>query len=58
MKPKFTDAHRYPHGYVPQRDSDVRKTFARERRRLKALEDAQKVADAEAAVKVRKIGKP
>jgi len=31
VKVKFTDEHRYPHGYRKAQDTDVRKTFARVR---------------------------
>jgi hypothetical protein len=36
MKPKFTDAHRFPHGYVKAEATDVRKTFERVRRQREA----------------------
>ncbi|MFE8033818.1 hypothetical protein [Thiohalocapsa marina] len=28
-QPRFTDTHRYPHGYRPAAATDIRKTFAR-----------------------------
>lgn len=34
MKPKFTDTHRYPRGYVRSEATDIAKTWAAARRRL------------------------
>jgi hypothetical protein len=34
MKPKFTDEHNYPRGYVFSGATDIRKTFAAARKRL------------------------
>ena len=34
MKPKFTDAHKYPRGYVFSGATDITKTWAAERKRL------------------------
>lgn len=45
MKPKFTDAARYPNGYTPSGKTDIKKTFARFR-------DQQKRNQEEAAIKV------
>ena len=53
--PRYAD-NRYPNGYTPAKDTDIRKTFARERKRIKEAQDAQKRADEERAEKVRKIG--
>ena len=54
--PKFTEAHRFPQPYANSKSTDVKKTFARERKRLKDLNDAQNKADQEASFKVSKIG--
>jgi hypothetical protein len=44
VKPKFTDGHKYPHGYTPSGSTDVRRTFERVRReqRAKAEQEAQR----------------
>lgn len=34
MKPKFTDEHKYPRGYVPSGSTDIAKTWAAARRKL------------------------
>jgi len=34
MKPKFTDEHKYPRGYVPSGSTDIAKTWAAARKRL------------------------
>lgn len=34
-KPRYTDGHRYPHGYTIHEATDVRKTFERVRREMK-----------------------
>ena len=34
MKPKFTDEHKYPRGYVPSGSTDIAKTWAAVRRKL------------------------
>jgi hypothetical protein len=31
MKPRYTDRHKYPHGYTRASETDIRKTFARAR---------------------------
>lgn len=36
MKPKFTDAHRFPHGYTRSEGTDIKKTFERVRREREA----------------------
>ena len=42
MKPiKFTDLHKFPHGYTPSAGTNVARTIARERARLKVIADAQ-----------------
>lgn len=28
-QPKYTDSHKFPHGYVPAAATDISKTFAR-----------------------------
>lgn len=46
MKPKFTDDHRYPRGYVSSGKTNVAKTFARVRAALekeKAQQDTENV---------------
>lgn len=48
MRPRYTDAHKYPHGYKPACDTDVGKTFELIRRQ-------QKVNDAEVKAKVEPI---
>lgn len=40
MKPKFTDASRYRHGYKPAVATDVRATIDRERKRIKDEQEA------------------
>ena len=34
-EPKFTDQHRYPHGYKPARETDIRETFARAQEQIR-----------------------
>jgi len=34
VKPRFTDAHRYPHGYVPANKTDVAATHKRVRKQI------------------------
>ena len=34
MKPKFTDEHKYPRGYVFSGSTDIRKTWAAARERI------------------------
>lgn len=36
MKPRYTDAKRYPHGYKAACDTDIARTFERIRREQKA----------------------
>ena len=48
MKPKFTDGHRFPAGYTPSHETDIRKTFERAKRRLEQN-------TAERALKVREF---
>lgn len=45
MKPKFTDGHRYPNGYKPAVDTNIKETFERIKRQRKqnAAEVAAKV---------------
>lgn len=58
-RPNFTDAHRYPHAYVPSKSTDIAATFRRARRQIEA--EAQRQAEQDAAVaaearrKVRRI---
>jgi hypothetical protein len=54
LRPKFTDLHRYPNGYVHA--TDVAKTFARLRREQVKLEKTCVAIEAEQLVKVRRIG--
>lgn len=42
MRPRFTDKHRYPHGYRKADQTDVRATFARVRERQAAAVDEAK----------------
>lgn len=55
MKPKYTDAARYEHGYITAKDTDVRKTFARIRRQLADQEREREAIAAEQRVKLRQI---
>ena len=34
MKPKFTDEHKYPRGYVRSESTDIARTWAAARRKL------------------------
>ena len=40
MKPKFTDQHKYPHGYRSAVNTNLQETFARIERERKAKEKA------------------
>jgi hypothetical protein len=42
--PKYSDLHKYPHGYKPANQTDVKATFARviEQQRLAAKERLEK----------------
>lgn len=40
MKPKFTDLHKYPHGYMDSGHTDITKTLARARAKLKVQQEA------------------
>jgi|CXWL01.1.fsa_nt_gi hypothetical protein len=53
MKPKFTDAARYPNGYTPASKTDIKKTFARIREQHKRNQEeaALKVAPLKRAAK-------
>lgn len=42
-RPNFTDAHRFPHGYVPSKSTDIAATFRRARRQIEA--EAQRQAE-------------
>ena len=53
-QPKYCD-NRYPFGYTRAAATDVRKTFRRERERLKQEAEAAAKEEAERAEKVRKI---
>lgn len=46
--PRYTDSHKYPHGYKKAAETNVEATFRREREKLKANA-------AEAALKVRPL---
>lgn len=48
MKPKFTDGHKYKHGYKQAVDTDIRKTFQR-------IKDAMKDNAKEVEAKVKPI---
>ncbi len=43
MKPKFTDGHRFPAGYTPSHETDIRKTFERAKRRMDANKEEREV---------------
>jgi hypothetical protein len=34
MKPKYTDANKYPHGYVRSESTDITRTWAAARKKL------------------------
>ncbi|MGP1677900.1 MAG: hypothetical protein ACTS6J_12170 [Burkholderiales bacterium] len=53
--PRYTDLHRYKCAY--RKDTDVGRTFARERRRLEEEAAKQQVAESETVAKVRTIKK-
>jgi hypothetical protein len=40
--PRYTDQHRYPRGYTPARETDIRRTF--EQARLEQEEAARRTA--------------
>lgn len=43
MKPRFTDEHKYPYGYVSASATDITKTLDRARKRLKQQAEEQRV---------------
>jgi len=43
VKPKFTDQHRYPVGYIPSNETDVSKTFKRVRDQQKAEAERERL---------------
>jgi hypothetical protein len=52
MKPKYTDAFKYLHGYQRSEATDIRKTFARVRSELKAKSEQEAKDEAERKLKV------
>lgn len=52
MNVKFTDLDRYPNGYTPASATDIKKTFARERKRLAEVAKKQMEVEKEATAKV------
>lgn len=48
--PRFTDLHRFPHGYTHSKATDVAKTFARVRREM-----AKSQAEAAKKTNVKKL---
>jgi len=42
VKPRYTDAQKYPHGYKPACETDIGRTFERIRRQQKANADEVK----------------
>jgi hypothetical protein len=54
LRPKFTDTHRYPHGYT--HITNVAKTFARVRREQMEETKVHTAVLAEQVAKVRRIG--
>ena len=40
--PKWTDAHRYPNGYVRAQHTDIKRTFRRARDAIKVAEEERK----------------
>ena len=51
MKPKFTDAHRFPHGYRKAIDTDVKQTIERARKRIELAKQVQAQNEQEAVAK-------
>jgi hypothetical protein len=51
--PKFTDNHRYPHGYIPWEATNIKKTFARIKAERKQIEQEQKEKVSPLRVKLR-----
>lgn len=54
---RFTDKIDMRFDYVPSGKTDIRRTFARERKRLAELAEKQKAAEAEQSTKVRTLTK-
>ena len=54
--PRYCDG-RYEHGYTRAASTDVRKTFRRERERLKLEAEAAAKDEAERLAKVRRMGR-
>ena len=54
-RPRFTDSDRYPLGYTHAKATDIRKTWARERKRLADEKAKQEAAQTEQQTKVRKL---
>lgn len=52
MKPRFTDSHKYPHGYRSAADTNVTRTFERVRREIRAKAEQEQRDKEEAQRKV------
>lgn len=53
MKPKFTDSHKFPHGYRQAVDTNVSETFKRVRRQQEELAKRKAEIEAEQVEKVK-----
>jgi hypothetical protein len=53
MKPRYSDKHRYPYGYVTSDKTDISKTWARAREQL----EKDKQERAEKVRTIKQIGK-
>ena len=56
MKPKFTDGHRFPAGYTPSHETDIRKTFAKFKRQAEAAKREAAEVSAGPVLAKRSIG--
>ena len=52
--PRFTDNHRFPHGYTPAAAIDITKTFARARQEIEATKAKQQEQHAILTIKPRR----
>jgi hypothetical protein len=52
--PRFTDNHRFPHGYTPAAATDITKTFARARQEIEATKAKQQEQHAILTIKPRR----
>lgn len=56
-KPLFTDSARYPVGYTHAKATDIRKTWARERKRIAEKKAEKEQVEAKATFNVRTFKK-